>query len=106
MIICLYSGVVYKYRITKGSHTNTSFSNISKYSFRGFIEMYFKMTNIVFKTNVLGFEGVALTNKSLLFPYNACVNINSLPFVSVSLGPYSYVLRDRVQFHGDLIPAQ
>lgn len=58
--------------------------------------MYFKMTNILFSvmTNALGF-GVTLTNKSLLSSYNACINIISLPFISVLLGPCSYVLMAR-----------
>lgn len=34
--------------IATGSYTNTSFPNIYKYLFRGFIEMYFKMTDILF----------------------------------------------------------
>lgn len=73
-----------------GSYTNTSFPDMCKYLFRGFIEMYFKMIDILFsvKINVLGFECVTLTNKSLLLPYNACVNIK-FDSVSVSVGPYS-----------------
>lgn len=52
------------------------FSNIHKYSFRGFIGMYLKRTDILFhiKTNVMGFDGIALINKSW-FPYNAFINI-------------------------------
>lgn len=43
----------------------------------GFIGMYFTMTDVLLraKMNVLSFDGVTLTNKSLLFLYNACINI-------------------------------
>ena len=91
MIVSIYSGAAYKYRITKGSHTSASFPNIYKYSFRGFIRMYFKMAKVLFsvETNVLGFDGVALTDKPLLLPHNTCSNIKAFLFVCSSLGPCS-----------------
>lgn len=39
VISFIYSGDACKYRITKGSHTNTSISNIYKYCFRGFVKV-------------------------------------------------------------------
>lgn len=89
MITCSYSGAVCKYRITKGSHINTSISNIYNYCLRGFIRMYFKVTNTLFsvKTNVVGLNGTICTNKSLLFMFNPCINTNSLSFVPIQLAP-------------------
>lgn len=54
------------------------------------------MTDILFSINinVFGFDGTTLAYKSL-FPSNACININSLSFVFILLGPH-YVLTRRV----------
>lgn len=83
--------VVSQYGIRNNSHTNTSLSNVYEHSSKDLIRMYFKLTNILFnvKTNVLGLNGVAFTNKALLFPCNACINMDGLLFVPILLDPYS-----------------
>jgi len=50
--------------------------------------MHFEMTDILFtvKTNVLGLNGITFTDKSLLFPHNTGINIDSLPFTPLLLG--------------------
>lgn len=65
------------------------------YSFQVFIAMNLKITNILLsiKTNVLSFNGVTFTIESLLLSYNASIDINSLPFSSIFLGPYSMLQR-------------
>ena len=107
MIACIYSNITYEYKITRGSHTHTSFSNIDEHYFRGLIGIPLKMANILLsvKTNVLSLDGITLTNKSPLFPYSAWTNINSLPFVSILLGPYCFLMGG-VQPHCDSVPAQ
>ena len=86
---------------------HTSFSNIDQHYFRGLIEIPLKTANILLsvKTNVLSLDGITLTNKSPLFPYSAWTNINSLPFVSILLGPYCFLMGG-VQPHCDSVPAQ
>lgn len=90
MIACIYSNITYAYKVTRGSHTHTSFSNIDEHYFRGLIGIPLKIANILLsvKTNVLSLDGITLTNKSFLFPYSTWTNINSLPFFSILLGPY------------------
>lgn len=83
--------VVSQYGIRNNSHKNTSLSNVYKHSSKGFIRMDFKVTSILFSVKI---NGVTCTNKSLLFPCNACINMNVLLFVPILLDPYS-VLSDR-----------
>lgn len=94
VITCVYSNVVHKHTITRGSHKNASFTNI--HSFQVFIRMNLKMRNILLgvTTNTLGFDGVTLTNVSLLPSCNAPVGIYcSLPCISVFSDPCSRLQR-------------
>jgi len=82
---------------------NTSFPNIYKHSVGGIIRMYFKMTNILFsvKTNVLCFKDITLTNKILLFSCDTCIDVNSLPFVTILFSPHSML--NRIEYHSIVI---
>lgn len=70
MIACIHGNITYKYKITGGSHTDTSFPSIDKYCFRCLTVINLKMANILYsvKTNDLSLDGITLTNKSLLLP--------------------------------------
>lgn len=88
MIAHLYSGVVCEESATNSSHTDTSISNMYKYSFRSFCQDVFQ--NGIFsvsKTNVLGPDGIAFTNKSLFFHTTHASTLTT--FVPVLLGLYS-----------------
>lgn len=89
----LHRDVVQAYDPKEFSYTLMLFEDIWIH-LQDFIKKCFKMANVLFsaRTNVMGFDGVALTNKWLLFPCNSPGNIYSLPFVSVLISPYS-VLR-------------
>lgn len=94
VITCVYSNVIHKHTIARGSHKSASFTNI--YSFQVFIKMNVKMQTILLgvTTNALGFDGVTFTNVSLLLSCNARVGIDcSLPCISVFSGPYSRLQR-------------
>lgn len=73
------------------NHKFSALPSVYKHSFKDFSRTYFNVTNFLFsaKTNVLAISGVTLTNKSLLFLYNTHINIDSLPFVPILLGPCS-----------------
>ena len=88
-------GIINHNKITMRFHTNTAFSYIDQYSFRFFIRMDFKITYNLFcvKTNILGPDGVAFTNKSLLSSYCTDTDINRLPFLSFTIDPFSVFSR-------------
>lgn len=102
----IYSCMIYRHRVTRGFYTNTSFINIHKYCFWSFVRIYFKMTNVLFciKANVLGLDGIVVTDELLLFSHSTYINIHSLPFASVLLAPYSMLCR--VEYSSKLIHSQ
>ena len=95
MIIYICDHVIFEYKITRRSHANTSFPIIYKHSVGAIIGMYLKMTNVLFgvEKNVSRFKGITLTNKALLFSCDTCININSLPLVTIFFGPHSMLNR-------------
>lgn len=107
VIICPYSDVIYKHKITKSSYTNTSLSSIGKYSFRGFLGMYFKWQAFCSVSKQMCWALMVLLSQinPLLFSYNRPINIDILPFDTVLLGPHS-ALVDREQFHHGSILTQ
>lgn len=108
VIAYIHKHIVYKYRITKRSHTNVFLSSVLKYSFKGFIRMQFKMTDTLFsiKINTSSLDAVTLTDKSLVFLLKAFTNSNSLPIIfSIFLCYIFWWIQFRyflfLQFNGD-----